>query len=339
LLIMEEGTVKILLLHDGNSKEVAKNLLKQIKKMKIGADSLLVDDTWEQTGSALDEIFTTASHLVLIFSGVTDSVPLGSSLFTFAAGFAAGFGKAAGSGYPLVYYGAAGSLARGLIKDPILVKDDDEFLDWLGRESEEWSRTYITKQARQSLLDQGIPVTADSLGRCIMEKNIAALALFLQAGFSPDTLDNTGVPLLCLAARAGDREIVAALLKAGAGINLKAHDRGGSALIDAALGKHSDIMGDLLAAGAKVDIKSKDGQSALIIAVGLNDEATAEMLLKAGANADEPDSLGASARKYAALFNRSGMVQLFKTHAPALALTEPPATAEQPSPEPPAAIE
>jgi ankyrin repeat protein len=41
-----------------------------------------------------------------------------------------------------------------------------------------------------------------------------------------------------------------------------------------------------------------------------------ELLLKAGANVDEPDSLGASARKYAALFNRPGVVKLFQTYAP-----------------------
>jgi ankyrin repeat protein len=124
------------------------------------------------------------------------------------------------------------------------------------------------------------------------------------------------VPLLCLAVRAGDRDMSGLLLKAGASVNLLAGDRGGSALIDAALGKHAGILMDLLAVGANTNVKSKDGQSALIIAVGLNDEPTVELLLKAGANVDEPDSLGASARKYAALFNKPGIVNLFKTYVP-----------------------
>jgi hypothetical protein len=210
-----------------------------------------------------------------------------------------------------------GILGAHFVKDGIRIRDGGEFSAYLTRESEEWAKTNGIKQARASLLERGVPVTADSLGRCIAEKDCQAVSLFLQAGFAPDTLDKAGVPLLCLAARAGDRGIAALLLKAGAQVNLKSRDRGGSALIDAALGKHSDILGDLLAAGADTDSKSKDGQSALIISVGLNDEPTVEMLLKAGANADDPDSLGASARKYAALFNKSCMVALFHKYAPA----------------------
>jgi ankyrin repeat protein len=75
-------------------------------------------------------------------------------------------------------------------------------------------------------------------------------------------------------------------------------------------------MADLLAAGAEVNLKSKDGQSALVIAVGLNDEAAAEMLLKAGADPDMADNLGASARTYVRLFNKPGMVKLFEKYTP-----------------------
>jgi ankyrin repeat protein len=209
-----------------------------------------------------------------------------------------------------------GILGAHFVKDGIRIRDGGEFSAYLTRESEEWTRNNSIKQARSSLLERGVPVTVESLGRCIAEKDNEAVSLFLQADFAADTLDKAGVPLLCLAARAGARDISALLLQAGASVNLKSHDRGGSALIDAALGKHSEILGDLLAAGADTDTKSKDGQSALIISVGLNDEAAVEMLLKAGANADDPDSLGASARKYAALFNRPGMTALFQKYAP-----------------------
>jgi ankyrin repeat protein len=190
--------------------------------------------------------------------------------------------------------------------------------DHLKNEALEWTRVNGRRLAREQLLDQGVPVNEESLARSVLEKQREAVSLFLQTGFSPDTADHAGVPLLCLAARAGDREILGDLLKAGAGVNLPAHDRGGSAVIDAALGKHSGILEDLLAMGADVNVKSKDGQSALIISVGLNDEPTVEMLLKAGANADEPDSIGASARNYAALFNKPAMVALFEKYAPPL---------------------
>jgi hypothetical protein len=40
------------------------------------------------------------------------------------------------------------------------------------------------------------------------------------------------------------------------------------------------------------------------------------MLLKAGADPDDADALGASARKYAALFHNSAIQVLFDTYAP-----------------------
>ncbi len=87
-------------------------------------------------------------------------------------------------------------------------------------------------------------------------------------------------------------------------------------MIDACTGKAVEIVKDLIAVGADVNLKSKDGQSALVIAVGLNDKETVEELLKAGANPDDPDALGASARKYASLFNKPGMMALFDKYAP-----------------------
>jgi ankyrin repeat protein len=159
-----------------------------------------------------------------------------------------------------------------------------------------------------------IPFSEESLENCISERKVQAVSHFIDAGFSPNTQDKFGVPLLNLAARAGDRDIVKLLLNAGASVNFQAADRDTTALIDSTAGKYSDIMELLLEAGADVNLKSKDGQSALIIAVGLNDEVSVELLLKAGANPDEPDSLGASARKYAMLFNKPAMTALFKTY-------------------------
>ncbi|MFP3040596.1 ankyrin repeat domain-containing protein [Treponema primitia] len=302
--------VKIVMLHDGDGRKIAGDLLKQIKSQKINGEALLLEGAWESGEPHLGEALADATHVMAIFPNTAGLGPSGPSWFSFAAGFARG------AHLPLVSYGeGALSLAPQLTKDLALFKTDAEFLAYLAREAEEWTREHTLKQARISLLEKGIPVTADSLGRCIAEKNDEAAALFLQTGFSADTLDKNGVPLLCLAARSGAREIVKLLLKNGATVNLLARDRGGSALIDAALGKHSDILGDLLNAGADVNVKSKDGQSAIIIAVGLNDEPTVELLLKAGANVDEPDSLGASARKYVVLFNRPGMVKLFQEYA------------------------
>jgi ankyrin repeat protein len=173
-------------------------------------------------------------------------------------------------------------------------------------------KAVIKRRAKGLLLERGIPFNEETFANMVIGGNIENISFFLEAGLSPDTRDSCGVPLLCLASRSGNREVIKLLLKAGADINLQAKDRLNTALIDSAAGKHREIMKDLIAAGADLNLKSRDGQSALIIAVGLEDEESVEMLLRAGASADEPDCLGMSARTYAGLFNKSSILALFK---------------------------
>jgi hypothetical protein len=173
-----------------------------------------------------------------------------------------------------------------------------------------------TIKARDTLLQRGIPVTGDSLAQCAGEGSAEEVSLFFAAGFSPNTRNKTGVPLLNLAARAGNREVVRFLVMAGAQMNMQADDRGTSALIDGVISNNFNLVSDLIAAGADVNIKSKDGQTALIVAAGASEVKMTEALLKAGADPDITDSLGASARKYAALFHNSSIIELFNTYAP-----------------------
>ena len=154
------------------------------------------------------------------------------------------------------------------------------------------------------------------MAQCVADGRLDEIALFFGAGFSPDTKDKNGVPLLNIAARAGNLEIIQFLLKAGAPVNLRAEDRDTSALIDSVMGKFDDITTVLINAGADANIQSKDGQTALIVAVGADEESTVELLLKAGANPDISDHMGMSARKYASLFRKAVLVDLFNTYAP-----------------------
>jgi ankyrin repeat protein len=301
--------VKVVLLHDADGQKLASQLLKQIKCRDFTLESFLFQENWINQTPPDEETLRSATHLVAVLPGFEPGKPC-PAWFSFAAGFVLG------SGVSLVCYGdgtASGPVFGG--RFPYMT-NGETLLNHLKSEALEWTRLNGLRQARERLLQMGVPVNEESFARCVSEKKREEAGLFLEAGFPPDTVDRAGVPVLCLAARAGDREILGALLRAGASVNLPAHDRGCSAIIDCALGKHNRLLEDLLAAGADVNVKSKDGQSPLIISVGLNDEPTVEILLKAGANADEPDSLGASARKYAALFNKPAMAALFVKYAP-----------------------
>jgi len=187
-----------------------------------------------------------------------------------------------------------------------------------------WKTTLSKKQetargtikAQKTLLQMGISVTAESLSQCVGEGCVEEVSFFLTAGFSPNTKNKSGIPLLNIAARAGSRESIRFLIKSGAELNLQSDDRGTTALLDSVIGNNFDLVNDLLEAGADVNIKSKDGQTALIVAAGASEEKMVDALLKAGADPDISDSLGVSARKYAKLFNKSSIMSLFDIYAP-----------------------
>lgn len=297
--------MKLILLHEERDKAVADQLLRHIKSRKYQLKVSCRRADFDRSG-VLEKALAGASHLMAVLPKKAAASPW----FAFTAGFALGSGRSFLCFPPDARRPLPSAAARF-----ILIKDSAGLDAYLDQETGEWPPKEAARQAKTALLERGIPFSGEALEDCINRQNSWAVVQFLQGGFSPDSRNQTGVPLICLAARAGDRDIVEILLKAGAGVNLRAEDRGTSALIDSALGKRLEIMKLLLDAGADIDLKSKDGQSALIISVGLHDEAAVELLLKAGAKADDPDLLGVSARKYAMLFNKPSIVELFNTYA------------------------
>jgi hypothetical protein len=172
------------------------------------------------------------------------------------------------------------------------------------------------KTARETLLKMGVPVNEESLADCVAENRLQEVLHFIAAGFSPDTRNKAGVPLVSIAARNGNREIIRNLFLAGAKMDLRANDRGTTPLLDSVMAKHYELAKDFIKTGADVNSQSKDGQTALIIAVGAGDDRMAEVLFKAGADPDISDSMGASARQYAVLFRKNAITNLFDTNAP-----------------------
>jgi hypothetical protein len=297
--------MKLLVLHEAEGKEFVQSIRKQLKDSKVSFQKILVNRDWAAPESTFDDGIEADTRIAAIITGAAYRSPW----FAYFAGLCRGREQ------KLIAYSEKKIAVPEIYKKTVIpLAGEKELERRFPKYLEEWVVGEKTEAARRELLDMGIPFNEASFSDCFRTKKGAAVNLFLQAGFSANACDGAGVPLLCLAARAGDKDLVKILLKAGADVNARSADRGGSALIDCTLGKYRDIAELLLKAGADVNAKSKDGQSALIISVGMGDEKFVEMFLKAGAKADEPDALGASARKYAALFNKPKILELFKKY-------------------------
>jgi hypothetical protein len=296
--------MKILICHNAGEEDDAEHLA----KIAAGSGSetreavtLAFPPHWQSDMEPVTLQLNDATHIVVFGAA-------GSDWFSFMAGFALG------SHCPIIYYGTGGDL--GYAPTLVLLNDEAGLSRYLEQASVAADQNDATGKARDRLLGMGIPVSIEFFAKYVHEGNADMVFLFFDAGFSADAKDQKGVPMLCAAARAGVHEMVLLLLDKKCDVNQKSDDRGTTALVDAALGKNSEIVQTLINAGADVNAKSKDGQSALIIAVGLGDVATVRLLLKAGANADDPDRLGATARKYAQLFHQAEIVALFAKYAP-----------------------
>jgi len=244
------------------------------------------------------------------FSHVSVLSALGPGWIDFLAGFFCG------SHTPIFVYGAEAvkSVPEVFAFCFKFFFTEEQLKEYIAAEYETFKKNEAaeeTNHARQALLDRGVPVTKDSLVQCVAEDRADDVALFFAAGFSPDTKDKKGIPLVCIAARNGNLNTLKLLLYSGAQVNLNAEDRGANALFDGALIRNKEIVKTLIEAQADVNVQSKDGQTALIVVVGAGDEAIVEILVKAGADPDIKDALGVSARKYATIFGNKNMLAMF----------------------------
>lgn len=122
----------------------------------------------------------------------------------------------------------------------------------------------------------------------------AALHHYLHAGMSPDNIEGSGIPLLCIAAACGHFEIVGILLEAGAQVNAASKDKGETALHIAVKGARHDIIDLLLE--HRADLESKTCHSGATplhyAAIASGSLALVMKLLKYGANYDVKDLKG-----------------------------------------------
>ncbi|MDR2701366.1 MAG: ankyrin repeat domain-containing protein [Spirochaetaceae bacterium] len=312
--------MKVLLIHTAKKNDNASRLRPLLEDMNNSVETMTIKSQDEGIITQFTSFFSPfdperkEEEKTNALSHVAILSPLSKRWFDFLAGFSCG------SRLPFIVFGeeAISGISEEFAHCFTFLNTDDSLHIFLESENEAFKKQEAARaiiRAQETLLKMGIPVTGESLAQCAGEGHVEEISLFLAAGFSPDTRNKTGVPLLNLAARKGNLEVVRFLIASGAQLNLQADDRGTSALIDSVMGKYYDLADELIRTGADVNIKSKDGQTALIVAVGTGDEKIVEVLLKAGADADISDSLGVSAKKYASFFHKESIMSLFDTYS------------------------
>jgi hypothetical protein len=300
--------MRVLLCHEPADAGDMRDLLGALRGGGFEAAPLCLESSWEEGSTAgLEPLLEQATHYLLLWSASSAA----STWLPYLAGLCAGR-----KAHAAVYRIQASPRLPAYLQGLSLIDSPGELRSYYAAERESWLVEHDRAMAKRELLDMGTPFTIDAMAERVREGDIRAVSLFVRAGMGPGSRDRHGVPMLCLAARARHRRTAALLVSLGAELDAQSDDRGNSALMDAAAAGSPDIVADLVAKGARVDLKSKDGQTALVIAVGKRDRASVEVLLAAGADPDDADKLGYSARKYAELFKDAMLVELFSRYPP-----------------------
>ena len=153
------------------------------------------------------------------------------------------------------------------------------------------------KEVVELLLDRGAQVNATTKdGKTpLMSANRLHIAELLIARGATWGSGETGIDpdgsRIREAARKGDVKLIEMLLSKGADPN-RASKGGGTPLLSAVVGRHTQAVRTLLGAGAKVDVRIYDGNGLLHFAAELNHVEIAGLLIDAGADVNAARSSG-----------------------------------------------
>lgn len=161
-------------------------------------------------------------------------------------------------------------------------------------------------------MNAGIGLSEENLALCVQEGKADFVRRFLTLGYSPDTVNSKGIPLLILAIRSKHREVAYLLMEAGSNVNKISADRGSSALMEATVQGDREMVEELLDRGADLNLRSKNGQTALMLAIGEGKSEIAQLLIHRGADLSPVDALGMTAKKYAELFKQGETLALIE---------------------------
>ena len=288
--------MKVLIMFTKNSFAVIDTVEEALSNYDLEIFRYQVDDQWE---NKLFDKLQSATHFLLVI----DKDTVKTNWFSFSVGYCLG------SEENLYFFLDGEVVIPDFLKSISIISDIENLKSEFGKEKIVWESEQKVETSKRKLIEAGFALSEEAFCSCVIEGEIKAVQLFLQAGFSADINNKKGVPVLCLAIRNNHRSIVNLLLSTKLNINAISQDRGNTPLMDAAALGNNDIVKDLIDAGADLNEKSKNGQTALILAVGQGTINVAETLIEEGAAVDVKDQLGMSALKYAKLFNQDKIIK------------------------------
>ena len=178
-----------------------------------------------------------------------------------------------------------------------------------------WKEQSGMEKARQDIHNMGLYMTPFHFIRSVIKDQQESVKVFLKAGFSPDTKDDSNVPVLCLAVREGLDDMARILIEAGSDVNAVAPDRNYNALMEAAALGNAEMVRFLIAKGSKLNVQSKNDQTALMLAVGIGNDEVVKLLFDAGADINIKDVLDMTAVQYARILGHEKITVIFDNAA------------------------
>lgn len=299
-------------------------ILLGLRDNSVAATAYRLGSTWrELNGAEIDQHFAGITHFVLVSwvsHGLANTTNIDtsttenaeeeheytSSWLTFLAGYSIG------RGVPVYFLADSDQIIPPFLSGLSRIQSTDELVLELAQQRVLFEQSSIVEQARLALAEEGIGLNDNNLATCVAEGDETAVRNFLRMGFSPNTVNSSGVPLLSLAVRRRNSSLVRLLIDEGARVNSIAEDRGTSPLMEAAGHGELPYVRMLLEHGADLHQQSKTGQNALILAASEGHTDVVAELVKHGPNLSIVDSLGMTAQRYAKLFGYKEMLTILE---------------------------
>jgi hypothetical protein len=278
----------------------AGHVLETLKRHGMPGVAYKLGRTWEQLdGEEISFNFSSISHYII--------VPCPGSLHSRWLPFVAGFGLGGAKTVCLMLEDPAMRMPNYLGNADVFT-DADALAEFMRGEAEIWDKTFQIERAREALIALGLGINEENFAQRVATGDEISVGNFLRIGYSPDTANAQGVPIVCVATRNGHKKIVELLLERGADVNVLSLDRGNSPLMEAAVRGDDLSVRRFLEAGANPNLVSKSGQTALMLAIGEGHKEIVRVLLEYRADLGIKDSLGMTARKYAEIFRHEEIV-------------------------------